>query len=212
MRFLSQENCRSARAPTGAREARAPPAVRPAVPGQPTLPGFDLRGALCHSSGRRLKTKILSLSELSQRSDEIRQAKQRLVLTNGCFDLLHVGHVRYLKQARELGDFLAVAVNGDESVRSLKGTGRPLNSAEDRAEVLAALECVDFVTIFSPLRATQVIEALQPAIYVKGGDYTLESLDPEEVAALKDAGAEIKTLPLVPGKSTSRLIERMQQP
>jgi D-glycero-beta-D-manno-heptose 1-phosphate adenylyltransferase len=159
-----------------------------------------------------LKTKILSLSELSQRSDEIRQARQRLVLTNGCFDLLHIGHVRYLKQARELGDFLAVAVNGDESVRSLKGAGRPLNSEEDRAEVLAALECVDFVTIFSPLRATQVIEALRPAIYVKGGDYTLESLDADEVAALKAAGADVNTLPLVPGKSTSRLIERMQQP
>jgi rfaE bifunctional protein nucleotidyltransferase chain/domain len=158
-----------------------------------------------------LKTKILSLSELSRRSDEIRQAGQRLVLTNGCFDLLHVGHVRYLKQARELGDFLAVAVNGDESVRSLKGAGRPLNSEADRAEVLAALECVDFVTVFSPLRATQVIKATRPAIYVKGGDYTLESLDAEEVAALKKAGAEIKTLPLVPGKSTSGLIERMQQ-
>jgi D-glycero-beta-D-manno-heptose 1-phosphate adenylyltransferase len=159
-----------------------------------------------------LKTKILSLSELNQRSDEIRQVRQRLVLTNGCFDLLHVGHVRYLKQARELGDFLAVAVNGDESVRALKGAGRPLNSEADRAEVLAALECVDFVTIFSPLRATQVIAALRPAIYVKGGDYALESLDADEVAALKDAGAEIKTLPLVPDKSTSRLIERMQRP
>ena len=158
-----------------------------------------------------MKTKILSLSELSRRSDEIRQAGQRLVLTNGCFDLLHVGHVRYLKQARALGDFLAVAVNGDESVRSLKGAGRPLNSEADRAEVLAALECVDFVTVFSPLRATQVIKATRPTIYVKGGDYTLGSLDPEEVAALQEAGAEIKTLPLVPGKSTSSLIERMRR-
>ena len=159
-----------------------------------------------------MKTKILSLSELSRHADEIRQARQRLVLTNGCFDLLHVGHVRYLKQARELGDFLAVAVNGDASVRSLKGAGRPLNSADDRAEVLAALECVDFVTVFQDLRATQVIKATRPAIYVKGGDYTLESLDAEEVATLKEVGAEIKTLPLVPGKSTSKLIERMHQP
>ncbi len=158
-----------------------------------------------------MKQKILSLSELSQRADEIRQAGKRLVLTNGCFDLLHVGHVRYLRQARELGDFLVVAVNGDESVRSLKGAGRPLNSEEDRAEVLAALECVDFVTIFPALRVTQVIEALRPAIYVKGGDYTLESLDAREVAALKSVGADIKTLSLVPGKSTSSLIERMQQ-
>ena len=158
-----------------------------------------------------MKQKILSLPALSQRAEEIRRAGQRLVLTNGCFDLLHVGHVRYLKQAREIGDFLAVAVNGDDSVRSLKGAGRPLNSENDRAEVLAALDCVDFVTIFPAMRATAVIKALHPAIYVKGGDYTLGSLDPEEVAALQEAGAEIKTLPLVPGKSTSSLIERMRR-
>ena len=158
-----------------------------------------------------MKQKILSLPALSQRADEIRRAGQHLVVTNGCFDLLHVGHVRYLQQARKLGDFLAVAVNGDESVRSLKGAGRPLNSEMDRAEVLAALDCVDFVTIFPAMRATETIKALRPAIYVKGGDYTLESLDPEEVAALQEAGAEIKTLPLVPGKSTSILIERMQR-
>ena len=158
-----------------------------------------------------MKQKILSLPALSQRADEIRRAGQHLIVTNGCFDLLHVGHVRYLQQARKLGDFLAVAVNGDESVRSLKGAGRPLNSEMDRAEVLAALDCVDFVTIFPAMRATEAIKALRPAIYVKGGDYTLETLDPEEVAALQEAGAEIKTLPLVPGKSTSSLIERMQR-
>lgn len=158
-----------------------------------------------------MNPKILTLSELAARATELRADGRRLVLTNGCFDLLHVGHVRYLQQAAELGDFLAVAVNGDESVRALKGPGRPLNCENDRAEVLAALACVDFVTIFPGLRATEVIQKAQPAIYVKGGDYTLESLDPEEVAALKRVGAEIKTLPLVPKKSTSRLIERMRQ-
>ena len=158
-----------------------------------------------------MHSKILTLAELARRAAEIRTQNRRLVLTNGCFDLLHVGHVRYLKAAAALGDFLAVAVNGDESVEALKGAGRPLNCAEDRAEVLAALESVDFVTIFPALRATEVIEAVRPAIYVKGGDYTLESLDREEVAALKRAGAEIRTLPLVPEKSTSRLIERMRQ-
>lgn len=157
-----------------------------------------------------MKQKILSLSELGERAAEIRQAGKRLVLTNGCFDLLHVGHVRYLQEARELGDFLAVAVNGDESVRSLKGDGRPLNSEHDRAEVLAALDCVDFVTIFPDLRVTQVIETVRPAVYAKGGDYTVETLDAGEVAALKSVGAEIKTVALVPGKSTSSLIERMQ--
>src|SRR6476469_6665725 len=131
-----------------------------------------------------MNSKIITLPELARRAGEIRQAGKRLVLTNGCFDLLHVGHVRYLEEARGLGDFLIVAVNGDESVRALKGAGRPLNSEEDRAEILAALECVDFVTIFPERRATAVIEALRPAIYVKGGDYTLDSLNPEEVAAL----------------------------
>ena len=158
-----------------------------------------------------MKEKILSLAELTRRSTEIRQAGRRLVLTNGCFDLLHPGHVRYLQQAHALGDCLAVAVNDDDSVRALKGPGRPLNPAQDRAEVLAALQSVDFVTIFTELRATQVIEALRPAIYVKGGDYTVESLDPNETAALKKVGAEIKTLPLLPGKSTSALIERMRR-
>ena len=158
-----------------------------------------------------MTSKILSLQQLTERAQELRAAKRRLVLTNGCFDLLHAGHVRYLEQARQLGDALAVAINGDESVRALKGTGRPLNSAADRAEVLAALECVDFVTLFSEARATRVIEAVQPAIYVKGGDYTRETLDAEEVAALERIGSEIKTLPLVPGKSTTELIKRIRQ-
>jgi rfaE bifunctional protein nucleotidyltransferase chain/domain len=156
-----------------------------------------------------MNSKIITLPELARRSGEIRQAGKRLVLTNGCFDLLHLGHVRYLEQARELGDFLAVAVNGDESVRALKGAGRPLNSEADRAEVLAALEAVNFVTIFPGVRATQVIEMVRPGIYVKGGDYTSESLDIEERAAVQSIGAKTVILPLVPGKSTSHLIQRM---
>jgi rfaE bifunctional protein nucleotidyltransferase chain/domain len=157
-----------------------------------------------------MNSKILTLRQLAERAAGIRGKGERLVLTNGCFDLLHVGHVRYLQQAAELGDRLAVAVNDDESVRRLKGPGRPLNESADRAEVLASLEFVDFVTIFPEVRATAVIEAVRPAIYVKGGDYTVESLDPDEVAALKKGGTEIKTLPLVAGKSTTRLIERMR--
>ena len=146
---------------------------------------------------------------MRERSRAIREGGGRLVLTNGCFDLLHVGHVRYLQQASELGDCLAVAVNGDESVRSLKGPGRPINSAADRAEVLAALSCVDFVIIFPAIRATAVILAVRPAIYVKGGDYTVESLDVEERGALEEVGAQIQILPMVPGKSTSNIIDRM---
>lgn len=157
-----------------------------------------------------MNPKILSLAEMRKRGEEIRQAGQKMVLTNGCFDLLHVGHVRYLQEARRLGDFLVVAVNGDKSVRKLKGANRPINAAEDRAEILAALECVDFVTTFPEPRVTSVIEALRPAIYVKGGDYTAETLDPEEVAALRKVGAEVRTLRLIPGKSTSAIIQRMK--
>jgi rfaE bifunctional protein nucleotidyltransferase chain/domain len=159
-----------------------------------------------------LKTKILSLGELTQRAQEIRQDGRQLVLTNGCFDLLHVGHVRYLQRARELGDALAVAVNGDESVRALKGEGRPINSAADRAEILAALACVDFVTIFPELRATKVIAAIQPAIYAKGGDYSAASLNPEELSALRSAGTRVEILPLIPDRSTSGLLDRLHKP
>ena len=132
----------------------------------------------------------------------------KLVFTNGCFDLLHVGHVRYLQQARALGDALIVAVNGDHSVRCLKGEGRPVNPEADRAEVLAALGCVDYVTIFPRIRATETLEAVRPHIYVKGGDYTVESLDAEERAALDLLGAEVRILPMVPGKSTTSILER----
>jgi rfaE bifunctional protein nucleotidyltransferase chain/domain len=140
----------------------------------------------------------------------MRRSGEKLVLTNGCFDLLHVGHVRYLEQARALGDRLAVAVNGDESVRALKGEDRPINSAADRAEILAALAAVDFVTIFSTPRATSVIEAVLPSIYAKGGDYTVARLNPEEREALQKAGAAVEILPLVPGKSTSEIVSRLQ--
>jgi len=154
---------------------------------------------------------ILSVEELTLRSDELRALGRRLVLTNGCFDLLHTGHARYLRQAREQGDALAVAVNADASVRKLKGPTRPLNGEKDRAEILAALRFVDFVTIFPEERATRVIEQVRPSIYVKGGDYTPESLDAGEVAALKACGAQIVILPLVPGRSTSSLIDRSRQ-
>ena len=127
-----------------------------------------------------------------------------MVATNGCFDLLHVGHVRYLQAARVRGDILVVGLNGDESVRELKGAGRPLNNERERAEVLAALECVDIVTIFPEVRATRFIEAAQPAVYVKGGDYNSESLNAEERAVLEKIGAKIDIVPFVKGYSTSR--------
>src|SRR5213078_1203205 len=128
------------------------------------------------------------------------------------FDLLHVGHVGYLQAARALGDALAVGLNSDRSVRELKGSGRPVNNERDRAEMLAALECVDFVAIFPEIRATQFILAAQPAIYAKGGDYTSETLNEEERAALRKVGAEIRIIPFEKGYSTSFLLEQLRKP
>jgi len=154
--------------------------------------------------------KLKSAEELARISETMRTGGRKLVFTNGCFDLLHVGHVRYLQQARELGDALVVAVNSDASVRALKGESRPLNAEEDRAEVLAALGCVDYVTIFTGERVTGLLREVRPQIYTKGGDYTVESLNAEERGALKEVAAEIKILPLVPGKSTTAVIEKME--
>jgi D-glycero-beta-D-manno-heptose 1-phosphate adenylyltransferase len=138
-------------------------------------------------------------------------AQQRIILTNGCFDLLHVGHVRYLSAAKQLGDILVVGLNSDASVRQLKGADRPINSEADRAEILAALTVVDHVVIFAEMRVSRLITILRPDLYVKGGDYSVDSLDRGEVDALRSVGAEIKILPLVPGRSTTRLIEAIQK-
>ena len=154
--------------------------------------------------------KILSADALAAQRDLLEQSGRRIVFTNGCFDLLHVGHVRYLQGARARGDALAVGLNGDASVKALKGPGRPLNPQEDRAEVLAALACVDFVTIFDDPRATGLLARVRPHVYVKGGDYRLETLNTEERAVLEEVGARIEFVPVVPGRSTTGLIERMQ--
>lgn len=156
--------------------------------------------------------RLVEASELGSLGAAYAAKGKKLVLTNGCFDLLHTGHVRYLEQARACGDALIVAVNSDTSVRELKGPERPLNGELDRAEVLAALRCVDHVTIFSGKRVTEVIRVLRPSIYAKGGDYTLETLDPGERAALEEAGVEIRLLSLVPGRSTTSILERAKAP
>lgn len=151
---------------------------------------------------------LVAFADLAQWRKSL-DADCRLVLTNGCFDLLHVGHVRYLQQARQLGDLLMVGVNSDDSVRGLKGESRPLNGELDRAEVLAALACVDAVTIFAQASADQLIEAVQPSVYTKAGDYSLDSL-PERETVMR-WGIETVFLPFVAGRSTTSLVERMQQ-
>src|SRR5438270_8732717 len=123
--------------------------------------------------------KIIPLEQLGRRAKALHDSGKKIVATNGCFDLLHVGHVRYLNAARARGDALIVGINGDESVRSLKGSGRSVNNQNDRAEMIAALECVDLVVIFPEMRATKFLELAAPDIYVKGGDYNPESLNQE---------------------------------
>lgn len=142
--------------------------------------------------------------------DQLDAEGRKLVFTNGCFDLLHAGHVRYLRQARALGDGLVVALNSDASVRALKGESRPINNQEDRAEILMALQSVNGVVIFDDPRVTRLIETIRPHVYAKGGDYTMETLDAGEREALIKAGSTICLLPLVPGRSTTGTLERMR--
>jgi rfaE bifunctional protein nucleotidyltransferase chain/domain len=153
--------------------------------------------------------KIVSFGQLAQWRAAVRARGTRLVVTNGCFDLLHVGHVSYLQTARNLGEALLVGLNGDDSVRQLKGDGRPVNIESERAQVLAALESVTAVSIFAEKAATHFLAVAQPDIYVKGGDYTLETVNQEERRTVEQAGGKIIFIPFVPGKSTSALLKKI---
>ena len=156
-----------------------------------------------------MNAKIINLEQLGQRTSTLRLQGMKIVATNGCFDLLHVGHVRFLEAARALGDLLIVGVNGDESTRQLKGPARPVNNERDRAEVVGALACVNLVSIFPQVRATEFLRAAHPSIYVKGGDYSPETLNTAEIALLKEVNAEIRIIPFEKGYSTSRLIDKL---
>lgn len=153
--------------------------------------------------------KLLTLPQAKRWAAAARRRGERIVATNGCFDLLHFGHVRYLQRARQLGDRLILGLNADKSVRQLKGPLRPLVPEHQRAVVVAALACVDAVVIFREKRAVKFLAAVRPDIYVKGGDYRPETLDPTERAALGDAQIEI--LPFEPGFSTTGLIEKIRR-
>jgi D-glycero-beta-D-manno-heptose 1-phosphate adenylyltransferase len=157
------------------------------------------------------RDKIIAWDRLPEWRKQLRAAGKKLVVTNGCFDILHPGHVTYLENARNFGNALLVGVNGDEAVRGLKGAGRPVNSQDDRATVLAALESVSGIVIFLDQTATKFLAAAQPDVYVKGGDYTLETLNQEERRAVESAGGQIKLVPFVPGKSTTALLEKISR-
>lgn len=149
--------------------------------------------------------KVLPLDKAIEVVDELKRRGKRVVFTNGCFDLLHPGHTRYLAEARKLGDALIVAVNSDRSVRALKGPGRPIMPEVERAEILAALECVDYVTVFDDLTPQAVITRMLPQVLVKGGDW-----GPTEIvgrAEVEAAGGKVVSIPLVPGFSTSAIIQ-----
>lgn len=157
------------------------------------------------------RSKIIAWDALAAWRQSLRAAGKKLVVTNGCFDILHLGHVTYLENARNFGDALLIGVNSDAAVRGLKGAGRPVNSETDRAAVLAALESVSGVCIFTDVRATKFLALAQPDIYVKGGDYTPETLDQDERRAVESAGGAIKIVPFVPGKSTTSLLEKISK-
>jgi D-beta-D-heptose 7-phosphate kinase/D-beta-D-heptose 1-phosphate adenosyltransferase len=151
--------------------------------------------------------KILSPEQMLRERQSLRAAGKRLVFTNGVFDLLHVGHVRYLAQARTLGDALLVAINSDQTVRELKGPDRPIFDQAERAEILAALRFVDYVTVFDDVSPRSLIAQLLPDVLVKGGDYQLDQIHGrEEVEA---AGGQVISLPFVEGASTTDIIRKM---
>ena len=148
------------------------------------------------------------LHDLLEKRINYKTSGHKVVFTNGCFDILHAGHVRYLNAAKALGDVLIVGLNSDESVRRLKGEGRPVNPAADRAEVLAGLRAVDHVVVFGEATAEELVHQLKPDIYVKGGDHSLETLP--EAKIVGSYGGKTVLIPMVEGRSTTNVIRRLQ--
>jgi D-beta-D-heptose 7-phosphate kinase/D-beta-D-heptose 1-phosphate adenosyltransferase len=152
-----------------------------------------------------MKQKIKERKELFRIIKDLKAKGKRIVFTNGCFDLLHIGHVRYLEKARALGDILVVGVNSDSSVQKIKGPKRPLLPEEERAEILSGLGCVDYITLFNEVDPLKLITSLHPDVLVKGGDWTREEIVGREV--VERCGGEVVIIPFVQGVSTSNLIE-----
>ncbi len=161
------------------------------------------------NAAERPETGLLTLDEARQWRELLRREGRKLVVTNGCFDIMHRGHAAYLREARMQGDALLVLINSDASVKQLKGEKRPVVGEKDRAYMLCALSSVDRVVIFEGKRCDRELAALAADVYVKGGDYTLDKLDPTERAALEKAGTKIVFKPFIPGFSTTTLIQRI---
>ena len=152
---------------------------------------------------------LIDRTNIEQFCAVLRAGGQRIVFTNGCFDILHAGHVRYLNAARTLGDCLVLGLNSDASVRRLKGPQRPINNEQDRAEVIGALRAVDYVTIFDEPTAAELIALVKPAVYAKGGDYTLDTLP--EAKIVQSYGGQVEFVQMVEGRSTTRIIDKISQ-
>ena len=175
-----------------------------------------IHGSNSNTTQNHTVAKIMLRPALATEVQRRQQAGERGVFTNGCFDLLHLGHVRYLQEARDLGDFLVLGLNSDESTRILKGPGRPLVPETERAEILASLVCIDYVTIFSETTASQLVDALKPAIYVKGGDYAGAQDNQPDTSRLPEArvvqayGGMVRLIPYLPYHSTTELIAKIK--
>ncbi|MBY0552553.1 MAG: D-glycero-beta-D-manno-heptose 1-phosphate adenylyltransferase [Candidatus Obscuribacterales bacterium] len=152
--------------------------------------------------------KVIERGQLEQLGEKLRQAGKTVVTTNGCFDILHVGHVRILQQARALGDVLIIGINSDASVRKLKGESRPINNEDDRAELLLALSAVDYVTVFDEDTPVEFLKLVKPNVHVKGADYRPENL--AETPVVESFGGRVEILALVPGRSTTNVVSRIQ--
>lgn len=155
--------------------------------------------------------KIVTFDQLLQLMKKVRAAGKKIAWTNGCFDIIHVGHVDYLEKSKSYADLLVVGLNSDVSVKKLKGELRPIFSQADRARVLAAIEPVDYIVIFDETSPIEYIRALQPDFYIKGGDYTIDTIDQHERRAVEAYGGRIVLLPMVPGVSTSVVVEKIKQ-
>jgi D-beta-D-heptose 7-phosphate kinase/D-beta-D-heptose 1-phosphate adenosyltransferase len=155
--------------------------------------------------------KIHPLDELQRIVQRLKKSGGKVVWTNGCFDILHTGHVSYLQEAKKLGDVLVVGLNSDASVTAIKGPGRPIVPEAQRAQVLAALSSVDYVVIFNDPTTVELLEALRPDTYVKGGDYTIDTINQDERAIVEGYGGKIVIIPPVPETSTSRIVERIMR-
>ncbi len=156
----------------------------------------------------KMNSKIKSVQELKKISDKLRSQSKKIVTTNGVFDILHVGHIRYLKQAKSLGDILIVGINSDSSVKKIKGPKRPINSENERAEVLSALQFVDYILIFSEDNPVSWLKEIKPHYHAKGGDYSIDRII--ERSVVESNHGKIVLLSLAEGKSTSNIIERIK--